>query len=195
MPSLPLDPSPRPSSITGGYLCTLICFTISFPLDTPWPPEVTHFTHSLPQRHMQLIQTPVSYVPMHHVPKVDFIYYCSIHRSSVLPLTPALASFPQNFPIYSEYESSMRRFRGFCSRCGSSLFWRSVDRTDTFDLFLGTVDEKWLVENKEIGTVLGTPNQYQFWCENAMKGVTDVIRGGRKFLQEDDGSGAGELLG
>lgn len=52
------------------------------------------------------------------------------------------------------------------------------------DVFLGTVDEKWLVQEKEIGKLLATPNEYQFWCENRVEGVSDVVQGGRKFLKE-----------
>jgi hypothetical protein len=106
-------------------------------------------------------------------------------------------------PTYKEYQSSAKRFRGFCGNCGSSLIWRSDDNVETLDLFLGTIDEDWLVGEKiegsahdsEFGTIyqrkggvgkeIGTPNQFQFYCENAIKGVTDVLRGGKMFLKED----------
>jgi hypothetical protein len=51
------------------------------------------------------------------------------------------------------------------------------------------VDEKWLVEEKEIGKALATPNQFQFWCENKIEGVTDVLKSGRMFLREEDSEG------
>lgn len=66
------------------------------------------------------------------------------------------------------------------------MIWRSDDQPKTLDLFLGTVDEKWLVQEKEIGKALATPNQFQFWCENKIEGVTDVLNGGRQFLREED---------
>src|ERR1700753_3474722 len=56
-------------------------------------------------------------------------------------ITPNLSSFPS----YKEYSSSPKRFRGFCGNCGSPLIWRSDDKTDLLDLYLGTIDEKWLV--------------------------------------------------
>ena len=73
------------------------------------------------------------------------------------------------------------------------MIWRSADRPESWDLFLGTVDEKWLVAEKEVGKALATPNQFQYWCENVVEGVTDVVKGGRRFLKEDDGTGEGEL--
>jgi hypothetical protein len=70
-----------------------------------------------------------------------------------------------NSPVsssYAEYQSSPNRHRGFCAKCGSTPIWRSSDRPETLDLFLGTVDEEWLVRDKEMGKALATPNQYQF---------------------------------
>ncbi len=37
------------------------------------------------------------------------------------------------------YESSARARRGFCSRCGASLFWQANDR-DEIDILAGTLD-------------------------------------------------------
>ncbi|KAJ5112868.1 hypothetical protein N7456_001402 [Penicillium angulare] len=114
-------------------------------------------------------------------------------------IIPPLSSFQ----TFTEYSSSPRRHRGFCSRCGSSLIWRSEDKTDTLDLYLGTIDEKWLVgdrvEGSEtttphgikvmrtdgVGKELCTPSQFQFYYENAIPGVTDVVQGGHKYLTEN----------
>jgi hypothetical protein len=118
----------------------------------------------------------------------------------VLPsqITPPLSSSL----TYREFESSPKRFRGFCSKCGSPLIWRSEDNTATWDLYLGTIDEKWLVGEKVpgsekktefgirydrtggVGKIVGTPNQYQYWCENAIEGVTDLLHGGERYLTE-----------
>ncbi|KAJ5645772.1 hypothetical protein N7490_002144 [Penicillium lividum] len=115
-------------------------------------------------------------------------------------IVPPLSSFP----AYCEYSSSPRRFRGFCINCGSSLIWRSEDKTDTLDLYLGTIDERWLVGEKvkgsekktkhgvvaeregSVGKELCTPSEFQFYYENAITGITDLVPGGKKFLVENE---------
>jgi hypothetical protein len=58
----------------------------------------------------------------------------------------------KSYSTYTEFESSPGRFRGFCNRCGSSLIWRNgEDKEAEFDLFLGTIDERWLVGEKVQG--------------------------------------------
>lgn len=42
-----------------------------------------------------------------------------------------------------EYLSSERARRGFCRTCGSSLYWRSLDKPGVLDLALGTLQPPW----------------------------------------------------
>lgn len=100
-------------------------------------------------------------------------------------LQPPLATFA----TYKEYISSHNRFRGFCSNCGSPLIWRSDDDKSTLDLYIGTLDEKWLTTATEvagmgIAELLARPNGTQFWMENAIPGVTDLVTGGRIYQKE-----------
>jgi hypothetical protein len=92
----------------------------------------------------------------------------------------------REYETYEEYESSPRRFRGFCRRCGTSLIWRSGDDDRTVDVFLGTLDERWLVHHADgkLGETLARPNGTQFWMENAIVGVTDLLKGGKEYPQE-----------
>ena len=39
------------------------------------------------------------------------------------------------------YASSEKAIRGFCGRCGSSLFWRSNDDASFFDVSLGALND------------------------------------------------------
>jgi hypothetical protein len=127
---------------------------------------------------------------------------CRKWTSSLLPhfltlqveqLTPQLQLLPSTFAEYTEYESSPGNFRGFCSRCGSSILWRSQDSKEDFDLFLGTVDERWLVGEKGqdgrrvggFGKELSMPSYKQFWCENEIPGITDLLNGGVRYWKED----------
>ncbi|KAF2179378.1 hypothetical protein K469DRAFT_674200 [Zopfia rhizophila CBS 207.26] len=170
-PSKSESKSNRPASITGGCLCGSIRYTINFSQDTKWPPESATCQCTMCRKWTSSLLAP----------------FIVVRPSQLTP-------YPfTKFLTYTEYESSRNRFRGFCTKCGSSLIWRSDDQKETLDLFLGTVDEKWLVQEKDVGKDLATPNQFQFWCENAIEGVTDVVRGGRKFLKEEDEGGEREL--
>src|SRR5579871_751180 len=81
-------------------------------------------------------------------------------------LTPQPQLLSSTFAEYTEYESSPGCFRGFCSRCGSTIVWRSENQKAEVDVFLGTVDERWLVGEKGhdgrrvggFGKELATPN-------------------------------------
>lgn len=42
--------------------------------------------------------------------------------------------------VITEYASSEHGRRAFCSRCGSTLFWRSEDTVDRIAVTLGTLD-------------------------------------------------------
>lgn len=110
---------------------------------------------------------------------------------SAKQITPDLSTYPS----YKEYRSSEACLRGFCNQCGSSLLWRTEENPDQIDVFLGTVDEKWLVEQKadiatatgqteseSIGKTLGTPMHAQYYYENVIKGVTDFVQGGKRYL-------------
>ncbi|KAJ4257258.1 hypothetical protein NW757_003878 [Fusarium falciforme] len=94
-----------------------------------------------------------------------------------------LAPTLNTFPSFKEYTSSPGRFRGFCSDCGTSIAWRSADCTPIFDLYLGTLDEEWLVGG-ETGKTLAIPNGTQYWLQNSINGVTDKLKGGREYPAE-----------
>jgi hypothetical protein len=81
------------------------------------------------------------------------------------------------------------------------LLWRSEDDQTSFDLYIGTLDEKYLIGVEEAkpvdevagagktlkdgwGKLLCTPNGTQFWCENAIAGVTNLLKGGVEFPRE-----------
>lgn len=112
--------------------------------------------------------------------------------------TPALSSQA----TYTEYESSPGCYRGFCRQCGSPLLWRSIRETETVDFFIGTIDERWILGQikpgtemiTEYGTLvdrtgglgaeLCTPNYRQYYQENVIPGVTDLLKGGERYLTD-----------
>ncbi|KAM5345617.1 hypothetical protein ACJ41O_011478 [Fusarium nematophilum] len=150
-----------PSFITGGCLCAAIRYTITFNQDFPWPPTSSSCQCTMCRKWTSSLVA-------------QFLVL------SPQQLTPAL----NTFPTFKEYVSSPGRFRGFCGDCGTSIAWRSTDYTPIFDLYLGTVDEKWLVGEGEVGRALATPNGTQYWLVNAIHGVTDKLKGGREYLTE-----------
>lgn len=66
--------------------------------------------------------------------------------------------------------------------CGSSLTFNYVDGDET-EILVGSVDEDIL--RSEVGTQL-CKSRHTEWCENAVKGVTDGLRGSM-WLQEKGG--------
>ncbi|KAF4152393.1 hypothetical protein CNMCM6936_002974 [Aspergillus lentulus] len=166
----------HPSEITGGCLCASIRYTVHFDGAHKWPPKSGSCQCTM----------------------------CRKWTASLLPqflslapeqISPAISTSP----TYAEYRSSENCLRGFCSKCGSSLLWRNEERPEEIDLFLGTVDEEWLVGERVdsskstgnpvgptrkggVGKTLGIPKDGQYYYENVITGVTDGLRGGKKYL-------------
>ncbi|KAI4144640.1 MAG: hypothetical protein LQ341_002605 [Variospora aurantia] len=106
---------------------------------------------------------------------------------------------------YKEFSSSKGVYRGFCSACGTSYTWRSEERPDVIELFVGTIDEKWLIGDRTekvssesltepgvfekvlsadegaFGREICTPRVGQMFQRNAIKGVTDGKMGGKSL--------------
>ena len=114
---------------------------------------------------------------------------------------------------YKEFASSKGVFRGFCASCGSTLTWRR-DGSQWIEVALGTIDEKWLlgdrtarvssqsltekgvfekalaVDDGAMGRDLSTPQGGHMFFRNAIKGATDVVQVGTKYVEvADDGKG------
>ena len=91
-------------------------------------------------------------------------------------------------PDFKEYSSSPGGLRGFCGKCGTSLTWRqdqgeSGGSPYTIEVFLGTIDHQWLAEERNVAKILATPSGSQCWLENAIEGITDTLKGGKRYLQ------------
>ncbi|KAL8975431.1 MAG: hypothetical protein Q9197_000329 [Variospora fuerteventurae] len=109
---------------------------------------------------------------------------------------------------YKEFSSSKGVYRGFCSACGTAYTWRSEERPDEIELFVGTIDEKWLIGDRTekissesltepgvfekvlsadegaFGREICTPRAGQMFVRNAIKGVTDGKMGGKRFVED-----------
>ena len=51
-------------------------------------------------------------------------------------------------PEMREFASSTHGRRGFCASCGSAISWRHEECPQEIELFLGSVDEKWLIGDR-----------------------------------------------
>lgn len=84
---------------------------------------------------------------------------------------------------FREYGSSPGCYRGFCEKCGTTLTWRNEKTPEKIDIMLGAVDEGCM--EKELCIPVGG----QFWCKNFIKGVTDIIPDGDKWVENNGESG------
>ncbi|KPM45064.1 hypothetical protein AK830_g1477 [Neonectria ditissima] len=99
-----------------------------------------------------------------------------------VPLSAVAYTSPQT--TLKTYPATPGCARGFCSECGSFLFWRRED-SDGTSMTVGTLDKdvlrRWGAVVAEAGTHL--------WCEDEIPGVTDHLRGLR-WKRDNEGEGA-----
>jgi hypothetical protein len=73
--------------------------------------------------------------------------------------------------------------RGFCSACGSFLFWKDESEA-TVDLSIGSMDPEFLFGKEgqggegTYGIALAAGRGQNFWCVNEILGVTDRMMSG-----------------
>ncbi|KAI9849307.1 MAG: hypothetical protein M1837_004767 [Sclerophora amabilis] len=153
--------------ISGGCLCGAVRYRINFPVGSRWPPDCRKWTGAL-------------------------VLHLIAVKESQIDWSGATASSASQTP-FTEYNSSPGCFRGFCSTCGSTLFWRSDDEKPSIEVCTGTVDEKWLLGEREsessmariggMGKELATPSHGMNWYQNVIEGVTDGIVGGTRYVE------------
>ena len=71
------------------------------------------------------------------------------------------------------YRASPSAQRGFCGKCGSTLFWQPEG--DSTCILVGTIDKDAL---KRWGKLL-VGSRRHLWVEDAIEGVTDGLEGER----------------
>jgi hypothetical protein len=98
-------------ALTGGCLCGGVRYAISGPL--------RHASHC----HCAMCRK-------HH--GAAFGSYASVRRADF--------RFEAGASLVGRYASSSGVERGFCTRCGSTLFWDAIENRESFGVALGTVD-------------------------------------------------------
>ncbi|KAL7815859.1 Mss4-like protein [Trichoderma aethiopicum] len=145
----------KPETITGGCVCDSVRYTVTFPRDHDFAnSSATCQCEQCRKNTGSLI------LRAHKVPKsaVDFT------ARSTLKLYSATPHFE----------------RGFCSNCGSLLFWQRDDR-DYTHLMVGCFDAPVLAR---YGPLLTAARRHLF-CEREVPGVTDHLVGDR-FARDDE---------
>lgn len=123
------------------------------------------------------------------------------------PSNPQIPDAP-----FKEFSSSPQGRRGFCTECGSTLTWRDERRPEEVELFVGTIDEVFLIGDRSsrvesrslvwqgkwtevlrrededgrtsLGQDLCVPNGGNFFFRNAVDGVTDRNLGGEWHVED-----------
>ncbi|KAF8467248.1 Mss4-like protein [Kalaharituber pfeilii] len=86
--------------------------------------------------------------------------------STYLDIPRTAFSLPDEFKSsYLEYPSSKSGRRGFCTRCGGSVIWRSTDVPDLIGVAAGTLDS---LDKSNMAGVFES-----FWCKNWVEGLDD----------------------
>ncbi|KID89435.1 Ribonucleases P/MRP protein subunit [Metarhizium guizhouense ARSEF 977] len=152
-----------PTTISGGCLCEGVRYTITFPADHDFTAQCSTCQCSQCRK-----QTGSLIFRAHRVP------VSSLRYTSQATL--------------SEYRASPGNARGFCSRCGSLLFWRH-EASDRISMCVGCFDQEAL---REHGRLLTYAERHLF-CGAEIDGVTDHLPGSR-YKYDDDDEGEGEVV-
>ncbi|KAI0010899.1 glutathione-dependent formaldehyde-activating GFA [Xylariaceae sp. FL0662B] len=147
---------PKPTSITGGCLCGSIRYRVDFPED-------------------------------HDFLRLSGSCQCTQCRRTTGALFFASYTVPASKLTYLGPTTTLKNFyatpgfqRGFCTNCGSHLYWRDESRDDV-ELAVGSVDPVFLFGEggnaAGYGFALANMSGNNVWCENEIKGVTDGMIG------------------
>ncbi|KAL0937558.1 ribonuclease p complex subunit [Colletotrichum truncatum] len=187
------EPFPKPTSITGGCLCSSIRYRVDFPPSHDFV-------------------SAVSSIQLSHFPEVTFCECClflslhSVPRSAFTFIPSAMTkdTATSEPTTLKSYRTTPGAERCFCGDCGSFLFWRS-DAEDEMYLAAGCVDPEFLFgeergpegdeaagkqRNEGFGRALAGAKTH-VWCANEIAGVTDSMLRGKKI---ERGSEQGVIL-
>ncbi|KAK8073686.1 Mss4-like protein [Apiospora phragmitis] len=158
---------PKPQSITGGCLWGSIRYKVDFPEHH----DFLQWSGSCQCTQCRR-QTGTLVFYAHSVPLRCLTYVPSSGSSLTAAEKPKSL---KNFVATPEHQ------RGFCTDCGSLLYWRDEKRDDV-ELALGSVDPEFLVgggggggdgPSTGYGFALANCSGQNVFCGNEIKGVTD----------------------
>ncbi|KAI1104566.1 glutathione-dependent formaldehyde-activating GFA [Jackrogersella minutella] len=149
-----VDNFPKPTYITGGCLCGSIRYRVDFPDGH----DFLKMSGSCQCTQCRRTTGALIYIA-HHAPQSNFTFLTSTSTLKNFYATPG-------------------NQRGFCTNCGSFLYWRD-ESEDVIAFAVGSVDPEFL---SEFGFALANCSANNVWCQNEIKGVTDgIVKRGVKW--------------
>ncbi|KAI1392304.1 glutathione-dependent formaldehyde-activating GFA [Hypoxylon trugodes] len=146
---------PKPKTVTGGCLCGAIRYQANFPEDHDFLKSSGSCQCTQCRRN-----TGALIFVAHTAPLSGFTFLTSTTTLKNFYATPGFQ-------------------RGFCTDCGSFLYWRDESRQD-IALAVGGVDPEFL---SKFGFALANASGNNVWCENEIKGVTDGLVGKQRGVK------------
>ncbi|KAI0184890.1 Mss4-like protein [Xylaria flabelliformis] len=168
---------PKPKYVTGGCLCQSLTYRIDFPDNFDF--EKGSLTCQCTQCRKN---TGSFFFPSQNVPESAFRWTSS------------------GTDTLGRYNATPDGERGFCTKCGSFLYWRHADTSvsDRIGVAVGTVDPLFLfgegadgtqVPKGGFGHILSNGGGGHLWCDNEIPGVTDkmeFLQSGRRWPKSDE---------
>ncbi|KAF9873792.1 duf636 domain protein [Colletotrichum karsti] len=152
----PNNIGPKPTTLTGGCLCAKLRYTVTLPATHDFVKSAQTCQCTQCRR-----QSGALFAAFHDVPPLQW--------------TEGTATL-------AEFGASESARRGFCTACGSWLYWKS-DKQDGVSICLGTLDPEFLVGEEGYGRALASGMGGHHWCGNEIPGVTSdvpMLRRGRR---------------
>ncbi|CAF3481887.1 hypothetical protein SNK03_004948 [Fusarium graminearum] len=147
-----------PTAVSGGCLCGCVRYRVTFPSSHDWRRGCSTCQCS------QCRKNGGSLIAWLHKVPISSVAFTSQTTLSRYHATPDAA-------------------RGFCTNCGSWLFWRS-EKSNSMSMSVGTFDQE---ELKQWGQKLAY-SEVHLWSEDAIEGISDHLPG-EKWKYHDKGEG------
>ncbi|KAL3600611.1 hypothetical protein FPOAC2_04856 [Fusarium poae] len=151
-----------PTAVSGGCLCGSVRYKVTFPSSHDWGRGCSTCQCSQCRKNGGSLIAWLHKVPI-----------------SSVTFTPQ--------STLSRYHATPDAARGFCTKCGSWLFWCN-EQSNSMSMSVGTFDQE---ELKQWGQKLAY-SEVHLWYEDAIEGISDQLPG-EKWKYHDKGEGAEKI--
>lgn len=213
-------------SVTGGCLCGEVRYAIERPAGSEWPPDVripalcfsilspscriVSYDNNIAEENLQAHTCQCTQCRKQAGTLV--VHFITVPPSQLKWESPSPPNFQLPDVPFQEFSSSAQGRRGFCTKCGSALTWRNVEQPEELELFVGTIDEIFLIGDRtsrvtseslarpgkwtnvkqsehedgrtRLGQDLCIPKGGNFFVRNAVAGVTDQPVEGVQYVED-----------